>query len=184
MNKDLMHPSWAEAGWTVEPVPVRLRYGLQVQDGLKHADAPGLAVTFIEDDGKVKHSITHVGTGSSAVLSWKEWPLCAVAVRDMLRDVCQVIDYASLTHETAVKVPQATRDAALEIENRILTHSCEVCAWWHDRRLPERIAEWEEEVSRLEGEVERLSQELYDAESDLGAARKELRAQKARMKKP
>ena len=173
----LDRPEWAEAGWQRTTFTLTMTWGKERGEGLVHDDAPGLAVVETRDrEGASLMSVTHVGTGRNAgiVSEYAEWPPCPVALHDVLRSACATLDYASLTEETALQVPEDVRVQVRKHAQTLYAHSCAICAWWHAERIPRRAAELEAEIERLRTCVAEAEDALIDAEHDLAEAEKEL----------
>ena len=181
----LNHPSWADAGWTRASVVIQPSG--ETRAALVHADAPGLAVIAMSNH----LSVTHVPTGlDSAIFPYYyPWVPCAPTLRDTLRAVCAVLDYASLTHEAAARVPADTLEQvrALAMPLRMGEHTCDACAWWEAARLPGQIAELEAARAKQQEAVYDAEAALDDATADLADLDHELsilRAKAAKLVKP
>ncbi len=172
-TEELNHPSWEAAGWQREPVRAAVVYGHSAMfEGLKHPDAPGLAlVAFKRAYYPERVVILHVGTGTDSGLFYfpHEAPKCAVFIRDACIAACERIDYVSIDLETAHKIPENVRDEVRLPFLSLPEHKCDACAWWHDAKVPERIAD-------LEAEIENLKDAVMNAQDALAAAEEELHA--------
>ena len=172
----LEHPEWTQHGWIKAEVAVHLRDIREFRPSLTHPNAPGVCLTLV--DGEV--SITHVQSGMRVTTLYGGWIPCPKAVRDMLAAACQVVDYTTLTAETAPKIPVEVKDALYRITHSIHDHDgCDACAWWLKSSLPQWIADAEKEVERAEQELENARLALDDAEEDLDTAKAELARLKA-----
>ena len=187
--EDLAHPSWEERGWVRTKVTVHLfangeRDGI---DALTHADAPGLALVGYEysriDPSNVIN-FTHISTGMDTGLLYygRDCPPCPVALRDAAKAACEVINYATITLAEARSAPAWLRDRARAPFLGLNEHECEACAWWHDARLPQRIAAAAREVAECSDAVARAEDALSDAENNLQLAIEELNELKGRLK--
>jgi len=187
--EDLAHPSWEAHGWTRTTLGISLNYsGKRAEaEGLTHADAPGLALVGYEysriDPSNVIN-FTHVSTGMDTGLLYygRDCPPCPVALRDAAKAACEVINYATITLAEARSAPAWLRDRARAPFRDLNEHECEVCAWWHDARVPMRIEAAEREVKERREDVARAEDALAEAEEDLHNASVELAELKKRLK--
>lgn len=167
----LEHPEWTQHGWIKAEVAVHLRDIREFRPSLTHPNAPGVCLTLV--DGEV--SITHVQSGMRVTTLYGGWIPCPKAVRDMLAAACQVVDYTTLTAETAPKIPVEVKDALYRITHSIHDHEgCDACAWWVNSSLPKWIADAEEALERAKEKVDDAKITLGEAEEDLDAAMGEL----------